>query len=120
MAIKANAQQVLEDRFATREGRKADKREHAAKIKAEMRHSLHKLLSGEPMTAEEGRAFFWEVIANATIMHTDPMTGNAQTYFRLGERAWPEMLMKLAKDVSIDLYHKMEKESIKRHKREVE
>ena len=87
---------------------------------AKLRHSMLKLLTGDQLTAAEGRELFYEHFCNARVMQVDPMTGNANTYHRLGQRKWAEEEIRYLKDADIDLFQKAEKESVIRRKQQEE
>ena len=111
MARKANANEILDNRQAQRDKPREDQRERAERVRGKLRHTLFKLLAGEPIDAEDGREFFWEFMANSRIMRTTMMTGNAQTYYLLGQKKWAEDALAEAEDVNFDLFLKMRKEA---------
>ena len=121
MAVKTNALQIIEDnRLVNREAAQDRTEEQARRHRQRLDMLLRRLLSGEPLTAEDGRELFYDFICNGEIMRKRSMTGNAMTYFILGKKEWAEDMAAFTKDLSIDLFHKMEKEYVSRRKREVE
>jgi len=114
MTIKGNAQEILDRRLSDRTNEQEGRNEAHAQRVRKQHLTLRKLLSGEPIGARDGREFFWELVANAEAMSRDPMTGNAKTYFNLGERKWATHLLDIAMEVNIDLFQKMQKEAITR------
>ena len=120
MAIKPNAWEITEDRLFDRESEQAKDDEQKRRNTEHLRWLLKKLLTGVTLTAEEGRELFYEWICNSQILKVDAMTGNASTYHRLGQQQWPRDMIKFLKDMDIDLFHKMEKEAMRRNKKKKE
>lgn len=119
MAIKNNAMELIEERrLVKREAEKAEHKEKAEEKRARARYLMHKLLSGEQMSAEEGREIFYECIVNSNAMHMEEMTGNSYTYWVLGYKEWPKQLIASAKKWHFDLWQKCEKEHYERNKKQ--
>jgi hypothetical protein len=93
-----------------------------AKRRAKLRAKtlLQKLMRGERLTAEEGREIVWRCMVNGDVMHLDPYTGNAKTYFNCGLKKNTERWIRHIK-FEMDLfeeYQEMEREAYSRSKRE--
>lgn len=99
--------------------KKADQRIRIKERHEQMLNGLIlKLISGERLTAEQGRWIFYDLIANARALRMNPMTGNSNTFFRLGVQAWAREMLDRAKDLNIGLVHKMELEALVRAQQE--
>ena len=106
---------------ANKELEEKAKRQHEEGIKrARERVSglLKKLLNGDPLKAEEGRELFWTCVVNGNAMHIRTYTGNAQTYYNCGLRDHAELwIRELKENISLDLFHEMEREAYSRSKK---
>ena len=70
------------------------------------------------MSEQGGREWLWEFVMNAPIMNLNPYTGNATTYYILGEQRPTRDLITYLKQIDLKLYHLMEKEAQERKNRE--
>ena len=120
--IKPNAREIIyQNRLADREDAIAESKKLQEKRAAKLQHLLHKLMRGDSLTGEEGRQICWDLLANANVLAQNPMTGNSQTYFRLGQQSWARSMTKLMKNTDLKLAHKMEHEAmVREHKEEEE
>lgn len=119
--IKSNAMDLIEQhRLVDRRKEQDSRTEALEKKRSRARYLMHKLLSGEHMTAEEGREVFYECIVNSDAMRMEEMTGNSYTYWVLGYKEWPKQLIEAVKKWHFDLWQKCEKEHYDRTKKEVE
>lgn len=120
MGLKANAHEIMESRLVDKESEQAITEEQKRRNGEHLTWLLNKLLTGQQLTAEEGRELWYEWICNSRILQVDAMTGNASTYHRLGQQQWPKDMIRFLKDMNIDLFHKMEKEAMRRNKKKEE
>lgn len=94
---------------------------HKKRIAIERRESLlMRLLTGQKLSAEEGREIYWTCVCNAEALMQNPMTGNSWTYHVLGQRKFAEEQLWQLKCLDIGLYQDMEREAINRLKKETD
>jgi CCR4-NOT transcriptional regulation complex NOT5 subunit len=113
-----NALEILDRNLAKRENEKKERSENRDRKHERFRDLVKRLLDGNKLSAEEGRELYWDVMAQGRALEADPFTGNSQTYYNLGLQRHPRYLVSLAKDISIELFHAMEREAIVRQKKE--
>jgi len=70
------------------------------------------------MSEAAGREWLWEMVLNAPIMNLNPYTGNATTYYILGEQRPTRDLITYLKRIDLKLYQKMELEAQIREQKE--
>ena len=116
--IRPDAYELLEKRMSAGYKKNDVQNKQTTKKLERFRTLLHRLLVGERLTAEEGRELFWEVLSECKSLEADPFTGNSQTYYNLGMQVLPRYLCNLAKDIDIQVFHKMELEAQTRRKKE--
>jgi len=104
-------QEVLEEMFEDSYGDKKDKQR---KMEAERRSRITKQekYTRKIMSENAGRAWMWDFVINAPIMNINPYTGNAATYFILGEQRPTRDIIEYLKKLDLKLYHKMETEAM--------
>lgn len=61
------------------------------------------------MSDERGRRFMWELLTECRVYH-DPMTGNSQTFYNLGQQRVGRWLIERLHTVCLELKHVMELE----------
>lgn len=61
------------------------------------------------MSDERGRRFMWQLLSECG-MYRDPMTGNSQTFYNLGQQRVGRWLTERLHVSCLDLKHKMELE----------
>jgi len=118
VGVKPNAMELLEQNLASRQKAASKRTDKQLSRQQHFRDLVERLLNGHHLTAIEGRELYWEVMAQCEALEADPFTGNSQTYYNLGLQVHPRFMQSLAKNISIELFHKMEREAITRKNEE--